>query len=394
MSYRRNRKSGHPSVVGWVAAAAGALVALGGCDRSEATFAPPPPPDVTVMEAERSEVTPTLRLTGRVEAEEKVQIRARVGGFLRERRFEPGDQVEAGQVLFVIEQEPFAAAVNAAEANLAQAEAARGLAEVLVQRTQRAFDREAVNDLELLRSKAELDQAAAAVLAAESALEQAKLDYGYTSVVSPLAGRVSDAEVDLGNLVGGSDATLLARVIDDDIVFVYFTVTERDLIEFFRDGGRPRGGSRRGETPVTVILADGAAYEHPGLIDYADPEVDPATGTLRLRAKVPNPTGRLFPGMFVRVIVPKGIEQRVLIPEEALQRDLAGAYVLTVDAENTVARRGIEVGQSIDGRRIVISGLEAGERVIVNGFLRARPGAKVSPREQAAPASGGDGEAP
>ncbi len=364
---------------------------LVGCGDSGNVFVEPPPVPVTVREARLEHIAPMRAYPGRVEPIETIQIRARVSGFLTERRFEAGDLVDAGEVLFIIEQEPFIAGVKAAEAALADAEAARDLAQVTRDRTRQAFERSAVNELEVARVEAEFKRAEAGVLQAQAALETAQLDLDYTTVKAPGPGRISQAEVDIGNLVGAGDATLLATIVQDDKAHVYFEVSERDLLRYLeRAGGRT--GEARGKLDVGILLADGSRYEHRGLVDYADPELGASTGTLTLRAEVVNPLGMLVSGMFARIELTEEPVERFVVPEEAVQRDLGGAYLLAVNAEGVVERVPVELGP-LDGRRRAIDeGLDGTESIIVNGMMRARVGVKVNAMREAGPDGSGSPE--
>ena len=357
------------------------VLALASCaERNE--FAPPPPPPVTVANPVAQTVEPVSRYLGSLEAIETVEIRARVKGFLRERRFEPGDLVKKEQVLFLIEQEPFIAAVSAAEARLEQAEAAANLAQVTYERNEEAFKLGGTSELELRTRKAELDQARALVLEARAALDTARLDLQYTEVKSPIDGRVTEAFVDLGNLVGSGDSTLLAKVVDDSTIYAFFEIPELELLDYLKQTDTKRDNSKRGTVPATLILADGSTYPEQAWVDYVDPEVDRETGTVQLRATTTNKETLLFPGMFVRVQLLGDPEDALLVPDAAVQRDLAGPYLLTVAQDNTVERTPIEIGQVYNGLRACKSGITKDHRVIVKGIQRARVGAKVAPQQQ------------
>lgn len=373
------------------------VVVLGGCDEP-AAFEPPPPPAVTVAAPVVEEVTTFREFTGRLEAERTVQVRARVPGFLRSIDFQEGQVVEGpaseaaeGRVLFTIEPEPFEAALSAAQASLAEAEASRELASARLERTQQALDQGAASDLELIEREAELAVAEASVLAARAQVEAAEIDLGYTTIHAPIGGRISRSLVDVGNLVGGAEPTLLTTIVSDDPMYAYIEVSERDLLAFVEQEGRrpnqPQADGTDGR-PIGLVLADGSEYGLTGRFDFAETSVDPDTGTLEARIAFANPQGMLYPGMFVRVMVPELTGERTLVPETSVQRDLAGYFVLTVDESNTVARTPIEVAMTFGTDRIVLSGLAPEDRVIVNGIQRAFPGATVTPQAAGAASDG------
>ncbi|MHC5002814.1 MAG: efflux RND transporter periplasmic adaptor subunit, partial [Planctomycetota bacterium] len=232
--------------------------------------------------------------------------------------------------------------------------------------------------------EAQRDVKAAQLKSAEAALVQAQLDLDYTTIASPVSGRASRELVDAGNLVGAGENTLLTTIVVDDRLYAYFNVSERELLKYLQQRSTEEQRTRTRAIDVQLQLTDGSIYEHAGTVNYADNRVDPRTGTLQVRATVPNPTGRLFPGLFCRVLVPVQLGESLLVPELSIQRDIVGPYVLVVDNENIVQRIDVELGPIIGRRRVVTSGLQGDERIVVNGLQRARPGAAVDP-ETAAP---------
>ncbi len=324
--------------------------------------------DVTVFQA----------FPGRVEALESVDIRARVPGYLEETGFEDGQRVSKDDILFRIEREPYEAALSGAKAGLAQAEAGLNLAEAALQRKQKAFQNQAVSELDILTAEADVQAAEAAVEAAKAQVEQAQINLSYTEITAPMNGRISQAFVDPGNLVGGGQATLLARLINDDDVHVSFNVDERTLLDNLRDKVI-RGQPKPEPPPVNLELANGDTYEAVGTVDYFDNTLNPDTGTLLVRARFANPDTMLVEGMFCRVMVPREIEGALLVPELAVQRDLVGPYLLSVDGEGKVKRLAVELGPRVDTRRVITEGVDENARIVVNGIQRARPGIKVTP---------------
>ncbi|MFV1996096.1 MAG: efflux RND transporter periplasmic adaptor subunit, partial [Verrucomicrobiales bacterium] len=345
-------------------------------------FVAPPPPEVTVSEPEVRDVITYLEFPGRTEGVASVDIRARVAGFLKERLFRPGEYVEKGDALFIIEQEPFQAAVASAQAALDAARADAVIAETELGRKKKAAESNAIAKVEVERAVADLDAARAAVKGAEAVLHDAEISLSYTDIRAPIAGRVSLDLVDLGNLVGAGEATLLTTVVNDDPLYAYFEVNERQILPFL--GSRPTAEhdqiKRSGNIlPLKLRLSDGTVYEGDGEIDFVDNRVDAATGTVRVRAVFPNSGNQLAAGLFVRVMLPEKVPMAVMVPRHAIQRDLAGDFVLVADAENIVRHRNVTPGAVVDDLRIVTEGLEAGERVIVEGLQRAREGLAVKP---------------
>jgi len=380
---------------GCVLAVAACLV---GC-KEEASFVEPPPPRVVVEHPVREAVVVYNEVPGRLEATQSVDVLARVRGFIDEIAFADGQFVEAGALLFRIEPQQYEAAVKQAEAALASAEAGLKLAQTRLEKVRRAAEQDAATPIEVLVAEAERDQAAAQVHAAEAELERTRLDLSYTRVVAPFAGRVSESAVDLGDFVDGNARTVLTEVRSVDPIHAYAQISERAVLTF-RDKGRklPRPGDEQ-EIPedqrinIRLRLADGSEYAHAGYFDYVSPAIDATTGTLRVRARVPNPDAELFPGQFVRVMVAGFEGQAVLVPETAVIRDVVGPYLLGVDENNNVVRRDVTLGQLLDERRIVTEGITPEDRIVTVGVQRARPGLPVDPQRPEAPTPDGDAAA-
>jgi RND family efflux transporter MFP subunit len=370
------------------------FVALG-CESGN-EFVPPPPPAVTVSPPSQRDVTVFASFPGRVEAVDTVDLRARVRGYLRAIRFVEGARVQQGDLLFEIEDEPFEAAVKGAEAALEKARSELELADVTLDRRRKAYETKAISEIDYLIAQAEKKGAEASVLSAEAQLQQTELDLSYTKIHAPVSGRVSRYYVSVGNLVGGAEATLLATIVVDNPVRVLFTVDERTLIPYLTDSGRV--GSPGANLPsVFLQLADGSRYPDEGKVDYADPEFDPETGTILVRAVFSNPKATLVPGMYADVLIPDVRENALLVPDLTLQRDLAGTYVLVVDGASQVDSQYVTPGPRVGAERIIEEGLDPRDRVIVRGIQRARPGITVKaetaegrPRE--GDSSGGGGE--
>ncbi len=371
---------------------------LGACSRGQDGFVAPPPPEVTVARPIEREVAVDMEATGRVTGRKTVEVRARVKGFVERVHFQAGSTVREGDLLFTIDPRPFRARLAQADADLAGRVASLGLAESNLAKA-RALSKSQVLAVQDLDTRiAERDQEAAGVAGARANGEAARLELSYTEVHAPIAGRIGRTRVDQGALVGANDATLLATIVNDVEVYVYFDVSERQLLDYLRanpqarqgsDGG-PAAGSRGAapRQPVLVARADEDGFVHPGWIDSADNQVDAQTGTLRIRAVVANPDRAIVPGTFVRVRVPVARETGLLVPDVAVGSDQAGRYVLVVDEQGIVERRAVRVGPASERLRRVLSGVEPEQWVVVNGLQRARPGAKVTPLRSTVDAQG------
>lgn len=364
---------------------------LTGCERDtrKKTMAPP---KVTVVKPVQQEVTRYLEYTGTSAALEYVEIRARVTGFLEKVCFEPRAKVKAGDLLFLIDPRQFQAEADEAQAKLDANKAQSKLAQTEVQIAQQLETKEAISALKLEKKASERDVAVSDVNLATAALQKAKLNLEWTRVTSPIKGRVSRNLVDVGNLVGMADKTVLTTVVDDERVYVYFSVSELDALTMTR--ARSKGDFKSPaevRIPVYMALADETEYVHEGYIDFADTKIDPSTGTLQVRGIFPNPDGLLMAGMFMRVRVPTDKRLACLVPEVALQADQGGSYCLLVTSDNTVEQRRVKPGMTVGAMRVIDRGLEGKESVIVGGLQRARPGAKVSPASGEAGAAAAQG---
>ncbi len=364
---------------GWLFAAAAIVIGILGCGGRPEMVAPPPP-DVTVALPEVRDVTVYEEFVGTTEAFQSANIRARVQGYLEKMTFEPSSFVRKGELLFVIEPEPYVALRDRAAAGLKAAEAGLRRAESDLERLELAVRTNAVSQQEVTRARAERDQASAAMLEAQAALTNAEIQLNYTSVKSPIDGMVSRNYVDLGNLVGAGEATLLTTVRQIDPIYAYFEVSERFVARQLEKRGGHRNPETTDEMPATLLLEE-TGLEIEGRIDTLENTVDPETGTIRVRGIFPNKDAKVFPGFFVRVRLPGDfLEDALLVEESALGTDLGGRYLLIVGGDDLVEKRYIEPGPlQEDKTRVILSGLEAGERYIKEGLQRARPGMPVAP---------------
>jgi RND family efflux transporter MFP subunit len=369
----------------------GLIVALllAGCESN--VYVEPPPPKVTIAQPLMQEVTDYLEFTGTLEASERAEVVARVSGMLQSMHFEPGTYVNEGDLLFIIEPEEYQADLQAAEAELAAAESHYDRAKIEYERAQTLFKKKAGAEADVVKWRVEREISSAEILRAEAKIARAELNLGYTQVTAPFSGRVGRDRVDIGNLVGEGEATVLTEVTRYSPIYVYFNLNERDLLHvmaMIREDARARGLNPDDmddddiEVPLYLGLANEKGYPHEGRYDYADSAVDPETGTLQLRGTFENTSRppKLLPGLFARIRMPIGKRPDMpLVSERAIGTDQRGTFLMVVNADNLVERRSVQTGQRIDGLIVIEEGLQKGDRVVVTGVQRARPGRKVDP---------------
>lgn len=377
-----------------LAFAALSLLMLSGCGRDDQPQGAPPPPEVGVVVVQPAVVPVQMDLVGRLAPFRSADVRARVPGVLQKRVYEEGSDVREGQVLFQIEPSQLQAATGQAQAALAAAQASYANAKVAADRARQLAPQKFVSQSDLDNAQAAERSAAAAVKQAQAALANARINQGYATVRAPISGRAGKQQVTEGALVGESTATLLTTVDQIDPLYVNFSlgVTELQQIRSTR--------INQGATEVQVILPDGTPYAHTGTLDFAGDVVDPATGAIALRARVPNPDKTLLPGTYVTLKATLGQQPNAFrVPQAALQRDAAGSYLLVVGSDGKVVRKDVTADRQQGPDWIVNKGLTAGDRVIVSGLQRAQPGqpvkavpadakANVEAKTPAAPAKG------
>ena len=356
-----------------VAASALMAAALYGCSsRSEAQA--PPAPAVTVAVPLVQAVQDWDEFTGRFEATQSVEVRARVGGYISGVHFRDGDYVRRGQLLFTLDPRPAQAALASARAQLSQAQAQLTLAQSELERAETLLASQAVSQAEVDTRRGALQTAQAAIAAANANVRARQLDLEFTRVTAPISGRVSDRRVDAGNLVAGgsSAADVLTTVVSSAPIHFVFDGSEAVLLKYQRQ-------ARNGAAPIQVRLQDESAFNRAGTLDFTDNAVDTASGVIRLRAVIPNADGFLKPGMFGQArLAGSGSYNAMLVPDAAIATDQARRVVYVVAADGTVTPRAVQLGPLVDGLRVIRSGLQRTDRVIINGVQRIQaPGMKV-----------------
>jgi membrane fusion protein (multidrug efflux system) len=367
------------------------LLMLAACEEqprgAAAQPAPPPPTPVTVVTLQRQAIPVVTLLPGRTAAFQVAEVRPQVGGLLRERLFTEGEAVTAGQPLFQIDTGSYENAVTRAEAALARAEATQRAAAGTANRYRALVRSQAVSQQNLDNAEATLREAQADVLSARAALDTARIDLGYTRVTSPIAGRTGRSGATVGALVTANQATALVTVTQLDPIYVDVTQPNSALLAQRRDvesGALRRDAADR--APAKLILEDGSTYAHPGQIQFSEVIVDQGTGSVTLRAVFPNPDQLLLPGMFVRAEVAEGVTDRALmVPQQAVLRSPRGEpFAYVVNAEGVIEQRILRTSRAIGTNWMVTEGLEAGDRVVVEGVQRIRTGARVNASERGA----------
>jgi RND family efflux transporter MFP subunit len=360
--------------------AAVALLVLALACGDKNTYVPPPPPKVTVSQPLKKPVADYLDFTGNAAAFNTVQLRARVEGFLEKVLFQDGEAVKKGRPLFLIQQEQYKAQLQKAEASVLSEKAQLEHAQTEFDRYAALVKQDAAAQTDVDRWHYERDSRRAAVMAAEAQVVLAKLNLSYTRITAPFDGRMGRHLKDPGALVGAGEHTLLAEINQIDPMYVYFNINERDLLRVRGKNPKSAEESQNTKQPVYIGLANETDYPHQGYLDFAGISLDPTTGTLMLRAIVPNPTTVILPGLFARVRAPiDEKKEALLVPEVAISYDQRGSFVRLVNDKNIVERREVKLGNQVDKDRVVLEGLQGQEWVVVSGLLRAIPGRPVTP---------------
>jgi membrane fusion protein (multidrug efflux system) len=327
---------------------------------------------VGTVYAEKKSIAATNDFVGRVDATDRVEIRARVKGYLEAVQFKEGDVVKKGEPLYQIEKGLFQADVEQAQGALERTKAAKTLTAIQLQRAQDLLDKNAGTAVARDQALAADQQAEGAIMADQAALDTAKINLGYTDITSPITGKISRTNITVGNVVG-PDSGVLTLIVSQDPMYVTFPVSQRDLLQARLSGAK----AELGNTKIKIHFANGATYDQEGVVNFLDVSVDRATDTVLVRATMPNPKGALIDGELVSVTVQSGTsEEKVLVPQAALIADQEGVYVFAVDGGKAVVKR-IKVGGELGANAIVDSGLNGGEQIVVEGLQSIRPGQAV-----------------
>jgi RND family efflux transporter MFP subunit len=372
------------------AAALSLALALAACGQGQQSAGGPPPPTVTVAKPAVRAVTDQDEYVGRFVAIDAVEVRARVSGYLDKIDFRDGQMVKQGDLLFTIDKRPFQNTVAQARANLAQARANLAFAESDLERGKQLVRERTISEQVFQQRTQAFGSAQAAVAANEAAVKQAELDLEFTELRAPVNGRIGDRRVSPGNLVTGGTTgttTMLANIVSMDPIRFEFTMDEASYLRYerFSKMGKDVTG-REGGVSVGLRLLDEKNFDRRGAMDFVDNVIDKSSGTIRGRAVFSNPDGVLTPGMFGRVRVPGSPSyDALLLPDAAIGTEQIKKYVLVVDGDNKAVMKYVTLGQLTDDNlRVIKDGIDANDRVVVNGLMRARPGQKVNPQEKGA----------
>lgn len=389
-----NRFSSHHRI--WAPTALGLTLLLAACGQGSAPAAgpggpggAPPPAEVGVVTVKTGDVGLVTELPGRLEASRVAQVRARAAGIVQKRLFVEGSTVRAGQALFQIDASPYQATLTSAQATVAKAEANLMQASAQADRFKPLIEAKAISQQEFINAQASQKLAEADVAVARAAVQTARINLGYASITAPISGRIGRALVTEGALVGQGEATPMAVVQQTDPMFINFTQSAAEVMKLrgaMESGQLKRAGAQAAS--VRVVLEDGSEYAKPGKLLFSDLTVDATSGQITLRAEVPNPSGTLLPGLFVRVRLEQAqVSNAITLPQQAVTRTPQGDSVMVVAADGKVAPRPVKVGGQQTGQWVILDGLQNGDQVMVDGFQKLRGGAPVKAVPWQAPGS-------
>ncbi|MBB3312598.1 RND family efflux transporter MFP subunit [Rhizobium sp. BK196] len=361
------------------------MAALAACDGSSNTYVPPPPPAVRVAQPVQEPVTLYFELTGNTAPLNSVDIEARVQGYLQSIDYQDGTTVTKGTKLFGIERDTYQAQLDQAKASLASQQASQVGAKQEYDRQLNLMKQQVTTQTAVDSAKATLDEANAQILNAQANVELATINLGYTEVIAPFDGTVTDHLVDIGTLVGVSGPTKLASIVQTDPIYAYFNVSETQVLlikDMLRKQGRTFKQTDLPSIPAELGLQSEEGYPHKGHLDYVSPQLDASTGTLQVRALFDNKDKALLPGFFVRVRVPiRQNEKALLVRDDAIATNQLGSYLLVLGKDDTVEQKQVKTGQREGALRVIESGLEPADWVVVQGIQQAIPGGKVAPEK-------------
>jgi membrane fusion protein (multidrug efflux system) len=352
---------------------------LSACGSQEAPASAPPPAEVGIITLKAQAIDLTTTLPGRVTAFQTAEVRPQVGGIVKRRVYAEGTEVKAGSVLYELDPATYQAAYASASASLAKANALAKQAKLIAKRYEGLVAIKAVSQQENDDAQASAAQTQADVALAKAALDKARIELNYTRITSPISGRSGKSSVTAGALLTANQVQALTTVVQLDPIYVDMTQSSSDFLALKR--AIEQGGVNQGKRiPVKLTLSDGRTYEHAGSVAFSESTVDPSTNSITLRAQFPNPDGQLLPGLFVQAEVAQGQQQGVLAPQRALSRNPQGdATAMVLDQDNNVQPRVVKTSRAIGDKWQVVEGLQAGDRLVVDGLQKARPGSVVKP---------------
>jgi len=360
-------------------------LALTGCNEKESQQSAPPPPEVGVVTLKSEPLQITNELPGRTSAYRIAEVRPQVSGIILKRNFTEGSDVQAGVSLYQIDPAPYQAAYNSANGDLAKAQASANIAQLTVKRYQKLIGTQYISQQDYDQAVATAQQANASVIAAKAALESARINLAYTKMTSPINGRTGMSTVTEGALVTSGQTNALVTVQQIDPIYVDVTQSSGEFLRLKQELAEGKLKQENGQAKVKLVTNDGMAYQQEGTLEFSEVTVDPSTGSITLRAVFPNPDKSLLPGMFVRAELEEGINPTaILVPQQGVTRTPRGeASAMIVDKDNKVAVRQLTTGAAIGNKWLVTEGLQDGDRVIVSGLQKIKPGIQVNAQEVA-----------